>query len=252
VDEEKNYILCLEQDDYIITSDVLNKIVLYSKDNRKIQDISECIDSTHSKNILSINEIANNLIYIVYNKAEGNKEENIRGRCSMPLDLTEKSLDLGELGLTQLDQPMVIDLGTKIIELSRDKIKREYSLPNKQEILGVLSNSMILIREDSQVFLFEANTFKIIKKYSLELGGIPIYLGFLTRRVNLYDFFILDEKLNIFQNIYDEESQTIIQISGLKIKNKVENITKIRKIIQNPFKNIYSYIGDNKFIVINY
>ena len=252
VDEEKNYILCLEQDDYIITSDVLNKIVLYSKDNRKIQDISECIDSTHSKNILSINEIANNLIYIVYNKAEGNKEENIRGRCSMPLDLTEKSLDLGELGLTQLDQPMVIDLGTKIIELSRDKIKREYSLPNKQEILGVLSNSMILIREDSQVFLFEANTFKIIKKYSLELGGIPIYLGFLTRRVNLYDFFILDEKLNLFQNIYDEESQTIIQISGLKIKNKVENITKIRKIIQNPFKNIYSYIGDNKFIVINY
>jgi hypothetical protein len=252
VDEEKNYILCLEQDDYIITSDVLNKIVLYSKDNRKIQDISECIDSTHSKNILSINEIANNLIYIVYNKAEGNKEENIRGRCSMPLDLTEKSLDLGELGLTQLDQPMVIDLGTKIIELSRDKIKREYSLPNKQEILGVLSNSMILIREDSQVFLFEANTFKIIKKYSLELGGIPIYLGFLTRRVNLYDFFILDEKLNLFQNIYDEESQTIIQISGLKIKNKVENITKIRKIIQNTFKNIYSYIGDNKFIVINY
>ena len=166
--------------------------------------------------------------------------------------MTEKSLDLGELGLTQLDQPMVIDLGTKIIELSRDKIKREYSLPNKQEILGVLSNSMILIREDSQVFLFEANTFKIIKKYSLELGGIPIYLGFLTRRVNLYDFFILDEKLNLFQNIYDEESQTIIQISGLKIKNKVENITKIRKIIQNPFKNIYSYIGDNKFIVINY
>ena len=256
-DADKNFILCLEQDNYLITSDVNNKIILYSKDNRQLTELSDCIDKTCKKEIISLNEITNNLIYIIYNKAEGDREDNIRGRCSMQLDLPEFTLDFDSVVINQLDgidEPKkIIELGSKIIELSHEKIKREYLLPDKQEILGVLSNSMVLIREESQVLLFDARIFKNIKRYSLELGGIPIFLGLLNKRANLVDFVLLDEKLNIFQNIYDEENQTIIQISGLKVKDELEyDITKIRKIIQIPFKSVISYIGNNQFIIINY
>ena len=62
--------------------------------------------------------------------------------------------------------------------------------------------------------------------------------------------------MNIFQNIYDEEAKTITQISGLKNKNDAleidSEVFKHGKIIQNPFKSIINYIGDNDFIVVNY
>jgi hypothetical protein len=62
--------------------------------------------------------------------------------------------------------------------------------------------------------------------------------------------------MNIFQNIYDEETKTMTQISGLKNKNEGleidSEIFKRGKIIQNPFKSVINYIGDNDFIVVNY
>ena len=56
--------------------------------------------------------------------------------------------------------------------------------------------------------------------------------------------------------LYDEETKTMTQISGLKNKNEGleidSEIFKRGKIIQNPFKSVINYIGDNDFIVVNY
>ena len=118
-DKDKNFILCLEQDNFLITSDVNNKIILYSKDNKLLKEISDCIDKTCKKNILSLNEITNNLIYIIYNKAEGNEEENISRNCSMQFDSNEYTLDFGSVVINQIDgmneTKELIELGSKII-----------------------------------------------------------------------------------------------------------------------------------------
>ena len=72
-----------------------------------------------------------------------------------------------------------IDLGTKIIELNYNIIKRKYLLPNIQVILVVLNDNLILIRDDlnGSVILFDAYTFKNTQRFYWDLGGKPIYIG---------------------------------------------------------------------------
>ena len=255
VDEDKNFFLCLEQDDYILTCDVFNKLELFSKENKKLEDISDCIDSSGSKHILSLNEISNDKIYINYNKLSENNEK-LLGRGTMSFgDLDDYTIDLSESGNT-IKQP--IELGTKIIEINYNRIKREYLLPNKQEIIGVLNEKLILIRDEANgsIILFDVSTFKNSQRFYWDLGGNPIYCGILNKRLHLIDFICIDDKMNIFQNIYDEETKSITQISGLKNKNEGLEIDpeslKRGKIVQNPFKSVVVYIGDNNFIVVNY
>ena len=255
VDEDKIFILCLEQNDYILTCDVYNKIELFSKENKKLEDISDCIDPSCSKHILSLNEISNDKIYINYNKLTENTDKLI-GRSSMSFgDLEEYTIDLSDSGNT-IKQP--IELGTKIIEINYNRIKKEYHLPNKQEIIGVLNEKLILIRDEANgsIILFDVSTFKNTQRFYWDLGGKPIYCGILNRRLHLIDFITVDDKMNIFQNIYDEETKSITQISGLKNKNEGLEIEpeslRRGKIVQNPFKNVVNYIGDNSFIVVNY
>ena len=266
VDEDKIFFLCLEQNDYILTSDVFNHIELYSKEYKKLEDISSCIDPTGSKRILSFNEISNDKIYINYNKLSESNLEIVQGRnstMSMSInfndidndnDLENFTMDLGEAG----NIVKQIELGTKIIEINYNRIKREYTLPNKQEIIGVLNDKLILIRDElnGSVILFDVTTFKNSQRFYWDLGGKPVYIGVLNKRFNLIDFILVDDKMNIFQNIYDEETKTITQISGLKNKNEGLEIEpesfKRGKIIQNPFKSVINYIGDNDFIVVNY
>jgi hypothetical protein len=174
---------------------------------------------------------------------------------SSSFDIDNFTIDLAESGNSIKQQ---IELGTKIIEINYNRIKREYNLPNKQEIIGVLNDKLILIRDEvnGSVILFDVNTFKNSQRFYWDLGGKPIYIGALNRRLNLIDFILVDDRMNIFQNIYDEETKTMTQISGLKNKNEGleidSEIFKRGKIIQNPFKNVINYIGDNDFIVVNY
>jgi small GTP-binding protein len=258
VDEEKIFMLCLEQNDYMLTCDVFNHIELFSKENKKLEDISDCIDPTGSKRILSFNEISNDKIYINYNRLSESNDDILRGRnstMSSSFDIDNFTIDLAESGNSIKQQ---IELGTKIIEINYNRIKREYNLPNKQEIIGVLNDKLILIRDEvnGSVILFDVNTFKNSQRFYWDLGGKPIYIGALNRRLNLIDFILVDDRMNIFQNIYDEETKTMTQISGLKNKNEGleidSEIFKRGKIIQNPFKSVINYIGDNDFIVVNY
>ena len=261
IDEDKIFMLCLEQDDYYLTSDVYNKIEIYSKDNKKLEDISHCIDPSCSKHILSFNEISNDKIYINYNKLSENKEGILRGvggKTTLTMDNIEDfTIDLS-LEETHSLVPQQIELGTKIIELNYNRVKREYLLPFKQEIIGVLNERSILIRDEvyGSIILFDVNSFKNTHRFYWNLGGKPIYAGVLNKRINLIDFILVDDKMNIFQNIYDEKAKTLTQISGLKNKNdglKIEpEVTQRGKIIQTPFKSVVNYIGGNDFIVVNY
>ena len=255
IDEDKIFLLCLEQNDYILTCDVFNKLEIFSKENKKLEDLSDCIDPSGSKHILSLNEISNDKIYINFNKLTENTDKLI-GRGSLSFgDLEDYTIDLSESGNT-IKQP--IELGTKIVEINYNRIKREYLLPSKQEVIGVIHEKFILIRDEANgsVILFDVSTFKNSQRFYWDLGGKPIYCGILNKRLHLIDFIVVDDKMNIYQNIYDEETKSITQISGLKNKNEgleidPENL-KRGKIVQNPFKSIVNYIGDNNFIVVNY
>ena len=107
--------------------------------------------------------------------------------------------------------------------------------------MRALNDNLILIRDDlnGSVILFDAYTFKNTQRFYWDLGGKPIYIGILNKRIHLVDFLLLDDNMNIFQNIYDEEAKTITQISGLKNKNDTleidSEVFKHGKIIQNPF-----------------
>ena len=254
VDEDKNFSLCLEQNYFYLTCDTSNKIQIYSKENKKLEDISDCIDPTGSKHILSFNEITNDKIYITFNRISEANEGVLQGRNSSS-NLDDMTLDFS---VTMNIVKQQVDIGTKIIELKNNRIKRDYLLPTKQEIIGVLNESLILIRDEinGSVTLFDVSTFKNSQRFYWDLGGKPIYIGILNKRVHLIDFILVDDRMNIFQNIYDEESKTITQISGLKNHNESLELDpealKRGKIIQNPFKSVINYIGFNDFIVVNY
>ena len=253
--ENKNFILCLEQDDYIITSDINNKIEIFSKNNKKINEITEYIDPSGKKTILSLNEISNNLIYITYNKIE-TKTMKVMGRCSMNIDniadMTLEEEDLESTFNSTADQIEWID--TKIIDYNNYRVNKEFLLPDNQEILGVISDKKILIKNELQLILFDTSGFKINQRYNLDIIEKPIFLGILNNRGNAVDFILVDENHNIFQNIFNKKEKSIIQISGLNNKrNNFKNIiTRRKKTIHNPFKSIITYLGGNDFIVNNY
>ena len=96
IEEQKVFELCLEQNDYYLTSDAFNKIELYSKENKKLEDISDCIDPFCKKHIISFNEISNDKIYITFNKIADSDNNITKGaRSSMMLsDIEDITLDL--------------------------------------------------------------------------------------------------------------------------------------------------------------
>lgn len=254
VDEYKTFTLCLEQNFYYLTCDVFNKIEIFSKESKKLADISDCIDPSGSKHIISLNEISNDKIYITFNRISEANEGVLTSRSSLS-NFDDMTLDFS---VTMNIVKQQIDIGTKIIEFKNNRIKREFILPYKQDIIGVLNDSLILIRDEinGSVILFDVSTFKNSQRFYWDLGGKPIYIGILNKRVNLIDFILVDDQMNLFQNIYDKETKTITQIFGLKNQNKSlecdSETLKKGKIIQNPFKNVINYIGNNDFIVVNY
>ena len=180
----------------------------------------------------------------------------VMGRYSMTIDnicdITMEEDDMNNTFNTAVDQTEWID--TKIIDYKNYKVNKEYLLPNNQEILGVISDKKILIKNELQLILFDTSVFKVIQRYNLDISEKPIFLGILNNRRNEVDFILVDENHNIFQNIFNEKENSIMQISGLNNKLKdFKNITaKRKKIIHNPFKSIITYLGDNEFIVTNY
>ena len=167
-------------------------------------------------------------------------------------DITMEEDDMNNTFNTAVDQTEWID--TKIIDYKNYKVNKEYLLPNNQEILGVISDKKILIKNELQLILFDTSVFKIIQRYNLDISEKPIFLGILNNRRNEVDFILVDENHNIFQNIFNEEENSIIQISGLynKLNDFKNNTARRKKIIHNPFKSIITYLGDNEFIVTNY
>ena len=82
IKEQKVFELCLEENDYYLTSDAFNKIELYSKENKKLEDICHCIDPFCNKYILSFNELSNDKIYITFNKIADNDNNITKGARS--------------------------------------------------------------------------------------------------------------------------------------------------------------------------
>jgi hypothetical protein len=253
-EEDKVFIFTLELNDYIVAIDSFNKIYLFDRENKKVGEITDCIDPLGRKQIFSLNEISNNKFYITFNKKEENNGRVSAGRPNLKYGFDELTVDIEDNNFNET----IIDIGTKIVNIDNCRVVNQYLLPNKEEVLGAIHDSVILIRDDvyNSIILFDAGTYKIIKRFYWELGGKPVFLDIINRRAKLVDFILVDENFNIFQNIFEEDTKNIVQISGVK---NVENDYKINindfnrgKIINNPFKCIVNYIGENKFIVINY
>ena len=249
---------CLEQDKFIITSDINNKIVLYDKNSNKIGDLTDSIDHDGNKDIYSMDEVMNSIIYISYNKVSDNASVNsLNGRSSYYFNEQDEPNADAPARNSDKDQS---ETGTKIIELDDNnyRIKREHILSDYQELIGVISERLVLIRDDnfSSVILFDAKMFKNVQRFYFEVGEKPIFSSALNKRNNLIDFVLVSDKMKMLQYIYDLEHKNVTQISGLKIKAKNEEtdaeIEKIGNIIHIPFKGFVKYIGENNFVVINY
>lgn len=125
--EDKIFNFCLEQNDFIITSDDSNKIILYDKQNNNIGDISECIDRSGSKDIFSLNEIMNNIIYITYNKIASSSNTTSQERSSYYLNEGEEAnVDISMNRNSNKD--LGIELGTKILELDGNNYEIKKSM----------------------------------------------------------------------------------------------------------------------------
>ena len=256
-EEDKVFIFTLELNDYIVAIDSFNKIYLFDKENKKVGEITDCIDPLGQKQIFSLNEISKNKFYITFNKKEENTGRASIGRPNLKYGFDELNDDAGDNNDNNFTEN-IIDIGTKIINIDNCRVVNQYPLPDKEEVLGAIHDSVILIRDDvyNSIILFDADTYKIIKRFYWELGGKPVFLDVINKRAKLVDFILVDENFNIFQNIFEEEAKNITQISGVKnIKNDFKiNINNFNrgKIINNPFRSILNYIGENKFIVVNY
>ena len=259
IDKKKIFTFSLEQNNCIISCDSNNKLVIYDKENNKIGDITESIDKNGNKDIFSLNEIMNNVIYITFNKTSDTSSTSSFGRNSYFFnnEMEEPVVDVSRTSIK--DQ---VELSTKIIELDENTngIKREHILSEKQHLIGTINQRLVLIRDDNfkSVILFDAKTFKNVQRFYFEEGEKPIFCSDLNRRENLTDFVLVSDKMKmLLQNIYDEEHRNVTQISGLKIK-KPENediekdICTEGKILHIPFKGFVKYIGENSFVVINY
>ena len=248
---------CLEQDKFIITCDSNNKIVLYDKNSNKIGDLTDSIDHDGNKDIFSMNEVMNSIIYISYNKISDNVSVNYSNERSSYYfnEQEEQNIDLSRISIK--DQS---ETGTKIIELDENnlRIKREHILSDCQELIGVISERLVLIRDDNfnSVILFDARAFKNVQRFYFEVGEKPVFSSALIKRNKLIDFVLVSDKMKMLQYIYDLDHKNVTQISGLKIKAKNEEtdaeIEKNGNIIHIPFKGFVKYIGENNFVVINY
>ena len=259
IDKKSIFTLALEQDNSIITCDINNKIIIYDKDSNKIGDITETIDRHGNKEIFSINEFSNNIIYISYNKISDNSSNSSISRNSSYFfnEAEEPNVDISAALISNRDQTQS---ATKIIEIDdvSHAIKKEHILSEKQNFLGILNQRYMLIRDDNynSIILFDSKSFKNVQRFYVEEGEKPVFGSLLNIRPNLVDFILVSEDMKIYQNIYDEEHKIISQISGIKIKTDDEgvNIDVVRsgKILHHPFKRLIKYIGDNDFVVINY
>ena len=245
IDKKKIFTFSLEQNNCIISCDSNNKLVIYDKENNKIGDITESIDKNGNKDIFSLNEIMNNIIYITFNKTSDTSSTSSFGRNSYFFnnEMEEPVVDVSRTSIK--DQ---VDLSTKIIELDENTngIKREHILSEKQHLIGTINQRLVLIRDDNfkSVILFDAKTFKNVQRFYFEEGEKPIFCSDLNRRENLTDFVLVSDKMKmLLQNIYDEEHRNVTQISGLKIKNSFchfvpicENFDHLKRFSCFPLK----------------
>jgi len=213
------------------------------------------------KYISSLTEIIKNIFYITFSKNidVSNSPSKKGNTYFFDNENEEQNIDISALRTSINDN---IEKGTKIIELNENtfKTKREHILSEKQQIIGAISDNIILIRDDeyNSVNLFDAKKFKNFQRIYFDEGEKPIFCSVLNRRNSLIDFILLSEKMILFQNIYDEENRNLKQISELKVKNEnseegnYTDIYKEGKMIHLPFKGLVKYMDDNKFVIINY
>ena len=261
IDNRKIFKYVLEQNNYIISCDYENKLIIYDKKSNQIGDITESIDPNGKKYISSLTEIIKNIFYITFSKNidVSNSPSKKGNTYFFDNENEEQNIDISALRTSINDN---IEKGTKIIELNENtfKTKREHILSEKQQIIGAISDNIILIRDDeyNSVNLFDAKKFKNFQRIYFDEGEKPIFCSVLNRRNSLIDFILLSEKMILFQNIYDEENRNLKQISELKIKNEnseegyYTDIYKEGKMIHLPFKGLVKYMDDNKFVIINY
>ena len=265
VDNKKLFKFVLEQDNCIISCDYENRLIIYenneNKSNKK-DDFTESIIRREKKNITSLIEIMNNVIYITFDKDDYYSNSSSSDENSYFFEGDTEELNIDNTALKNKIKEKE-ERGTKILELDKDnhKIKREHALSEKQKIIGSINDKLILIRDDeyNSLNLFDATKFKNIQRIYFEEVEKPIFCSILNRRNTLIDLIIVSENMTIFQNIYEEEYRNIKQISGLKVnkpkrKEEEENIDicKEGKIIHLPFKGLVKYLGKNKFAIINY
>ena len=261
IDNRKIFKYVLEQNNYIISCDYENKLIIYDKKSNQIGDITESIEPNGKKYISSLTEIIKNIFYITFSKNidVSNSPSKKGNTYFFDNENEEQNIDISALRTSINDN---IEKGTKIIELNENtfKTKREHILSEKQQIIGAISDNIILIRDDeyNSVNLFDAKKFKNFQRIYFDEGEKPIFCSVLNRRNSLIDFILLSEKMILFQNIYDEENRNLKQISELKVKNEnneegnYTDIYKEGKMIHLPFKGLVKYMDDNKFEIINY
>ena len=254
-DSKKIFHFALDQENFIVACDKSNNIILYNKEGNQVGDVTDSIAKQGSKEIIKIDEVMNNIIYIHYIKSL----DDSSAPSSEVQDPEESSNDISMSREYSKEQKQKLT-GTKIIEFNEEtyKIKRDHTLTDSQELIGIVKDRLILIRDDefNSVILFDAKSFKNVQRFYFEPGEKPIFGSFLGDRGNLIGFLFISEQMKMIQNIYDAEHKSIAQISGLKLHIKDESIkekiVQDGKIILLPERGFIKYIGDNNFVFINY
>ena len=255
-DPERNFKFALDQENFIVAFDKKNNIILYDKEGNQIGDVTDSIAKQGIKDIIKVDEVMNNVIYINYSKSLD--EPNAAPEIENSLEADEGNAEVSMVKeLANVKEHKLS--GTKIIEFNDEnyKIKREHILTDSQEIIGVLNNRLALIRDDEykSVILFDGKSFKNVQRFYFESGEKPIFGSILAKRDTFIDFLLISDQLKMIQNIYDEEHKSINKICGLKVEDVdkyKEIIKKEGKFILIPAKGFIKYIGENKFIFINY
>ena len=254
-DPKRIFKFALDQEHFIVAFDKSNNIILYDKEGNQIGDITGSISKQGIKDIIKVDEVMNNVIYINYVKSlDEPGASSAEGETVIDADETNPDVSMSREYVKE--QKLT---GTKIIEFNDEtyKIKREHILTDAQEIIGVLNNRLALIRDDeyNSVILFDGKSFKNVQRFYFEPGEKPIFGSILAKRDTFVDFLLISDQMKMIQNIYDEEHKSITKICGLKFKVDeaiTEKITKEGKFILIPAKGFVKYIGENKFIFINY
>jgi hypothetical protein len=215
VDNKKLFKYVLEQDNCIISCDYENRLIIYenneNKSNKK-DDFTESIIRREKKNITSLIEIMNNVIYITFDKDDYYSNSSSSEENSYFFEGDTEELNIDNTALKNKIKEKE-ERGTKILELDKNshKIKREHALSEKQKIIGSINDKLILIRDDeyNSLNLFDATKFKNIQRIYFEEVEKPIFCSILNRRNTLIDLIIVSENMTIFQNIYEEEYRNI-------------------------------------------